>query len=142
MGRRSRSAGVRANGGADRIEFVFVYQGKRYRPSVWRPPTEANLRRAPIQLTDIRQRTRYGSFNFLDEFPEYCYAAELDPTAATTSQHAPTAVAPSPNPGPPEPPAERTCNEVSDTFLPYCEMRARGNDLAFSTVNYYRMILN
>ncbi|GFE91711.1 Arm DNA-binding domain-containing protein [Steroidobacter agaridevorans] len=30
----------------DRIQFDFEYEGKRYRPSVKRIPSEANLRRA------------------------------------------------------------------------------------------------
>ena len=80
MGRRSITGGVRAKG-ADRIEFVFMYKGKRYRPSISRKPTEGNLRRARLQLIEIRQRIRYGTFNFLEEFPDYRYAEELDDTS-------------------------------------------------------------
>ena len=56
MGRKS-PGGVYAKG-ADRIEFVFFYKGKRYRPTVLRTPSAANLRRAQLQLIDIRARIR------------------------------------------------------------------------------------
>src|SRR5665213_231698 len=41
MGRRSLTGGVRAKGD-DRIEFTFVYNGQRYRPTLPRIPSEAN----------------------------------------------------------------------------------------------------
>jgi len=76
MGRRSVN-GVRPKG-SDRIEFEFTYKGKRYRPSLPRVPTEANLRRAHLQLNDIKLRIKYGTFNFNEEFPDYRMA---EPTA-------------------------------------------------------------
>jgi hypothetical protein len=30
----------------DRIQFDFMFEGVRYRPSIRRPPSETNLRRA------------------------------------------------------------------------------------------------
>jgi site-specific recombinase XerD len=36
---------------------------------------------------------------------------------------------------------ERTCDDVFDSFLHYCEMRVAGGDMAFSTLNGYRKIL-
>jgi len=143
MGRRSITGGVRAKG-TDRIEFAFTYQGKRYRPSIHRAPTEANLRRARLQWKEIQQRIRYGTFDFLEEFPDYRYSENL-----ADCQPGPSP--PNSDPSPPHnraevinssAPAARTCNEVFDAFLHYCDMRVRGHDLAHSTVNGYRKILN
>jgi hypothetical protein len=55
MGRKSLTGGVRAKGD-DRIEFTFVYENRRYRPTLLRIPSEANLRRARQQLADIKRR--------------------------------------------------------------------------------------
>src|SRR5213592_3432905 len=70
MGGRTLNRGVRAKG-SDRIEFEFIYKGKRYRPSLARIPTEANLRRAAMQLRDIKLRIKFKTFSFKDEFPDY-----------------------------------------------------------------------
>jgi len=70
MGGRTLNRGVRAKG-SDRIEFEFVYQGKRYRPSLIRVPSETNLRRAAEQLRNIKVRIKFGTFNFKEEFPDY-----------------------------------------------------------------------
>ena len=48
---------VRAKG-PNRIQFTIWYNNKRYRISVTRPSTEANLRRARKQLEDIEGRIR------------------------------------------------------------------------------------
>jgi len=37
-----------------RIQFDFTFEGVRYRPSIRRPPSEANLRRAPERLKPQR----------------------------------------------------------------------------------------
>lgn len=45
--------------GADRIELTFVFEGARYRPTIKRVPSEANLRRtcsAPGNQTPYRHR--------------------------------------------------------------------------------------
>jgi hypothetical protein len=52
VGRRSITGGVRPKG-SDRIQFDFEFNGVRYRPTLPRIPTEANLRRARKQLEDI-----------------------------------------------------------------------------------------
>jgi integrase len=45
VGRKSISGGVFALG-SDRIQFDFEFDGVRYRPTLKRSPTEANLKRA------------------------------------------------------------------------------------------------
>lgn len=67
MGRKSQSGGVKAEG-RNRIEFTIFYQGKRYRPTLERTPSEANLRRARVQLVDINRRITAGTFNFSESF--------------------------------------------------------------------------
>jgi integrase len=113
MGRRSLSGGVAAKG-ADRIEFTFVYNGKRVRPTLKINPSEANLRRARVRLVDIKRRIANGTFVFADEFPDYKL---LDDVA---------------------PPPDRkivTFNDVADAFL------TSAGDLAHSTRESYRKIL-
>jgi hypothetical protein len=65
MGRKSVTGGVSAKG-TDRIEFTFYYRGKRYRPSLMRAPTEANLRRARVELEAIKKKIKAGTFSFLE----------------------------------------------------------------------------
>jgi hypothetical protein len=38
-----------------RIQFDFTFEGVRYRPSILRPPSEANLRRAHQRLNEIKR---------------------------------------------------------------------------------------
>jgi integrase len=105
--------------GSDRIQFDFEFEGIRYRPSVARIPSEANLRRARKQLEEIKARILNGSFRFAEEFPEFRDIKKLTGTLA-----------------------RRTCNEVFDEFMTHCESRLAKNDLAFATVDGYRKILN
>jgi integrase len=121
MGRKSLSGGVRTQG-RDRIEFTFFYKGQRYRPTLKRAPTEANLRRARLQLEDIKRRIDAGTFNFTEEFPEYKFKSELEDVKTQTA-------------------AKKTCGEVFDDFLAHCEMRVAMSDMAFSTLDSYRQIL-
>jgi hypothetical protein len=37
---------------------------------------------------------------------------------------------------------KRTCNQVFDAFLRHCDMRVASKDMAYSTSNSYRKILN
>jgi len=117
MGRKSINGGVSALG-ATRIQFDFEYQGVRYRPTLERVPTEANLRRARMQLAAIKERIARGTFSFAEEFPTYRFIAHVDRVSG-----------------------KRTCNEVFDTFLIHCEARVKKNDLAFATFDGYRKIL-
>src|SRR5258708_19745582 len=63
-------SGVSALGG-DRIQFDFEFDSVRYRPTLERSPTEANLKRARKQLQEIKQRIDAGTFVFAEEFPDY-----------------------------------------------------------------------
>jgi hypothetical protein len=47
-----------------RIQLDFIFDGIRYRPSIKRPPSEANLRRARERLESIKQQIRLGTFSF------------------------------------------------------------------------------
>jgi integrase len=70
VGRKSKSGGVVAVG-HNRIRYDFILDGVRYRPSLDRTPTEANLRRAREHLEQIKARIRAGTFRFAEEFPDY-----------------------------------------------------------------------
>ena len=70
MGRRSLSGGVCA-AGLDRVQFTFMFEGIRYRPTLPWTPTEANLRRARLHLIGIKTRILAGTFSFAEEFPDY-----------------------------------------------------------------------
>lgn len=118
MGRRSISGGVRPKG-RSRIQFDFEYQGVRYRPAIDRIPTEANLRRARVQLQAINERIVKGTFDFAEEFPDYPFLAEIGAISA-----------------------RRTCNDVFDAFMSHAESRLAQNDLTFATVESYRKILD
>ena len=69
MARRSQSGGASID--TRRIRFDFVFEGRRYRPSVRRDPTDSNLRRAREQLAGIKARIDSGTFSFVDEFPHF-----------------------------------------------------------------------
>ncbi len=55
----------------NRIQFDFEFEGVRYRPTLERAPTEANLHRARLQLQGIKERIAPGTFSFAEEFLEY-----------------------------------------------------------------------
>ncbi|MFC4314174.1 Arm DNA-binding domain-containing protein [Steroidobacter flavus] len=121
MGRKSLSGGVQAKE-RDRIEFTFVFNNKRYRPTLQRTPTEANLRPAREQLKDIKRRIDAGTFTFIEEFPDYKFRDQVEASSAEDSI--------------------RTCKQVFDAFIAHCDMLVEMNDLAFSTVDGYRKILD
>lgn len=113
MGRRSKTGGVEPKG--DRIQFTFVYAGKRVRPTIDQAPTQTNLRNAARRLKEIKREIRDGTFSFVDEFPDYRF---IDAIANAGGQ--------------------RTVDEVCKAFID--SLRAR-DELAFSTVESYRKIL-
>jgi integrase len=122
MGKKSFLSGVQAKG-PDRIQFDFEFEGTRYRPTLMRVPSETNLRRAHKQLVDIKKRIERGTFNFQEEFPGYRYKASLAVADEVIAK--------------PE-----TCNDVFDKFLAYSEHRVSMDDMALSTLNGYREILD
>jgi len=122
MGKKAGLIGVQAKG-TDRIQFDFRIKGVRYRPTVYRKPTEANLRRAHEQLRDIKARIKSGTFNFDEEFPDYRFKDEL-PSPPGSDKNA------------------ESCGDVFNKFLAHCEMRVLMDDMAFSTLDGYREILD
>jgi integrase len=94
--RKSRNDGITPRG-SQSIQYDFIFRGIRYRPSLKRTPTEANLRRAREHLTVIKERIAAGSFQFAEEFPAYRH---LDGVMSA--------------------PGQRTCGHVFDAFLNHC----------------------
>jgi hypothetical protein len=110
----------------DRIQYTFYYEGKRYRPTLMRTPSEANLQRACTRLAEIKRRIASGTFDFQDDFPDYRLVRSRGPIATQPD------VARSHVGGP----AARatTCNRIFDSFLKHCEARVAIGDMAFSTL--------
>jgi len=102
-----------------RIQFDFIFNSIRYRPSIKRPPSEANLRRARERLESIKQQICLGTFSFEEEFPDYRLLRRLGGTSSA-----------------------RLCGDVFDAYLAHCEARLRRNDMAAATVRSYRKILD
>ena len=119
MGKKANLSGVEPKG-PDRIQFDFRIAGVRYRPTIYRTPSEANLRRAYQQLREIKARIKSGTFSFGEEFPDYRNKGD-----ATKQRGQET----------------KTCNDVFKGFLSHCEMRVAMDDLAYSTLEGYRKIL-
>ena len=71
--------------GSDRIQFDFAFDGVRYRPTLKRSPSEANLKRARKQLEAIKQRIATGTFVFAEEFPSYRFIRECRGAAETAN---------------------------------------------------------
>ena len=102
-----------------RIQFDFVLDGVRYPPSIKRPPSETNLRRARERLEVIRHQIELGTFSFEEEFPDYRFLRRLSGTSRA-----------------------RLCDEVFDEYLAHCEARLQRQDMAAATVSSYRKILD
>ena len=118
MGRRSTTSGVTPMGHR-RIQFDFMIDGVRYRPTLPWIPHEANLRRAREQLHRIQSQIATGAFRFLDEFPAYrCRRTLRLPLGA------------------------RTCADVFDAFLRHEEARVARSDMAPVTLATHRQLLD
>jgi integrase len=102
-----------------RIQFDFRIDGVRYRPTIKRPPSEANLRRARERLEVIKRQIEDGTFSFADEFPDYRFLCRLGGAGKV-----------------------RLCNDVFDEYLAHCEARMRRDDLAAATLHGYRKVLD
>ena len=118
MGSRWFTGGVSA-APRGRIQFDFRFEGVRYRPTIKRPPSEANLRRARERLDVIKQQIGVGTFSFAEEFPDYRFLRRVNGSARV-----------------------RSCNDVLDDFLAHCEARLGKGDLAPATFMSYRRVLN
>ena len=102
-----------------RIQFEFRVDGVRYRPSIKRPPSEANLRRARERLEAIKCQIKHGTFSFADEFPDYRYLRRMQGTSKA-----------------------RLCDDVFDDYLAHCNARCQRDDMAAATLRGYRKTLN
>ncbi len=118
MGSKWFTGGVTA-GPRGRIQFDFRIDGVRYRPTIKRPPSEANLRRARERLEVIKRQIRDGTFSFADEFPDYRFLRRLGGVSKV-----------------------RLCGEVFDEYLAHCEACVRRDDLASATLRGYRKVLD
>jgi integrase len=102
-----------------RIQFDFRLDGVRYRPTIKRPPSEANLRRARERLEVIKRKIEAGTFSFADEFPDYRFLPRLSGAYKV-----------------------RLCDDVFDAYLAHCEARVGRDDLASATLGGYRKVLD
>src|SRR5688572_9484731 len=84
MGSKWFTGGVSA-APSGRIRFDVQFEGVRYRPTVKRPPSEANLRRARERLATINQQIEVGTFSFAEEFPDYRFLRRINGTARVRS---------------------------------------------------------
>lgn len=105
--------------GQRRIRFDFMFEGRRYRPSILGVPSEANLRAAREHLAGIKQRIAAGMFSFAEEFPDFRGLERV-----------------------PQGGSPRTCGQVIDEFLAHCEARVAMDDMAAVIVASYRKALN
>jgi hypothetical protein len=92
------------------LSIDFEFDGVRYRPTLKRSPTEANLKRARKQIQEIKERIAAGVFVFPEEFPDYRFIKNVE-----------------------SPQKRRTCDQVFDEFLMACDSRVAKKDLAFVT---------
>ena len=118
MGTKWFTGGVTA-ASRGRVQFDFMFEGVRYRPSIRRPPSEANLRRARERLEQIKREIELGIFSFAEEFPDYRFLHRLTGTATV-----------------------RSCSDVFDEFLAHSEARFARQELAAATLSSYRRVLN
>lgn len=118
MGRRSITGGVMA-AGSDRIQVDLRINGRRLRPTLPWAPSEENLQRARAHRKTLRARIAAGTFRLAEEFPDYVrrHVKEM-------------------------PLALLFCDEVFDAFLAHEEVRVARGDLAHSTLESHRQILN
>jgi hypothetical protein len=92
-----------------------MFEGIRYRPSIRRPPSEANLRRARERLEEIQRQIDADTFSFAEEFPDYRFLRRLTGVVRV-----------------------RSSSELFDEFLKHCESRLLRYDLAAATASSYR----
>jgi integrase len=118
VGRPSTTGGVSARGN-NGIQYDFMLEGVRYRPTDKQIPTEANLRRAREHVKAIKERIRLGTFSFAKEFPDFRDLHKLINRSPW-----------------------RTCNQVFDEYLQQCEARLAKHDFSLAAVVGYRKVLD
>ena len=118
MGRRSISGGV-TPAGPRRIQFDFVIDGTRFRPTLPWAPNQSNLEQARKLLLRIKAQIDAGTFCFAEVFPAYKGLRTVPPGVQA-----------------------KTCGEVFDEFLQHEVARVARQDLAPVTLGSHRQILD
>ena len=118
MGRKSITGGV-ASAGPHRIQFDFVIDGKRFRPTLRWIPNQANLEQARKLLMRIKAQIDAGTFCFSEVFPDYKGLRKIPNSVRA-----------------------KTCSEVFDEFLHHQNARVARGDLAPVTLSSHRQILD
>lgn len=118
MGRNSITGGV-TPAGPSRIQFDFIIDSVRFRPTLPWPATAANLERARRHLARIKAQIEAGTFCFAEVFPDYKGLTTVPATVRT-----------------------RSCGEIFDDFLQHEKRRVARGDLAPVTLTSHRQILD
>lgn len=118
MGRKSISGGV-TPAGPRRIQFDFVIDGTRFRPTLPWAPNQSNLEQARKLLLRIKAQIDAGTFCFAEVFPAY-KGLRTVPAGVRA----------------------KTCGEVFDEFLQHEVARVARQDLAPVTLASHRQILD
>jgi Arm domain-containing DNA-binding protein len=105
--------------GPDRIQFDLRINGRRLRPTLRWVPTEENLQRAREHRKALKARIAAGTFRLAEEFPDYVRRHTRETALALVF-----------------------CADVFDAFLAHGEARVARGDLAHSTLESHRQILN
>jgi integrase len=77
MGRGKQGEGVEVHG--DKIRIRFTLNGKRYVEPLELTATAPNLKAAARTVSDVRQKIRYGSFDYASEFPNSKNIPKVEP---------------------------------------------------------------
>jgi integrase len=118
MGRKSITGGI-TPAGPSRVQFDFVIDGVRFRPTLPWPATASNLERARKHLARIKAQIEAGTFCFAEVFPGYKGLTKVPATVRT-----------------------RSCGEIFDDFLQHERCRVARGDLAPVTLTSHRQILD
>jgi hypothetical protein len=78
MGRKSITGGVMP-AGPSRVQFDFVIDGVRFRPTLPWPPTASNLEPARKHLARIKAQIEAGTSCFAEVFPDYKGLTKVPP---------------------------------------------------------------
>jgi hypothetical protein len=105
--------------GPSRIQFDFIIDSVRFRPTLPWPATASNLERARKHLARIKAQIEAGTFCFAEVFPDYKGLTKVPATVRT-----------------------RSCGEIFDDFLQHEKRRVARGDLAPVTLTSHRQILD